>query len=160
MQISREIEIDMGHAVTDHNSKCKHLHGHRYKIRAVVNDKVITTIGDSSRGMVIDFSDLKQAMMDILDAPYDHAFVMFDGDPRIGLLDEAHGMWHNDPQKFHATIFIPTAENLAAHWFNILASELENKYKIALEELHVYETPNSMVRCTAKEAEEFVATLQ
>ncbi len=146
----------MGHAVTDHGSKCKHLHGHRYRIRAGVNDKVISEKGSSSYGMVIDFSDLKRALMDVIDAPYDHAFVMWKGDVRIGLLQEAHDLWHNDYNKFHAVDYVPTAENLSADWFLALEKELRTKYSIHLEELHVYETPSSMVRCTREDAGEFL----
>ena len=72
MKITKDIEIDMGHRVTNHKSKCASLHGHRYKITAVVDDKVITEKGISDEGMVIDFGDLKQCMMNQFDDKYDH----------------------------------------------------------------------------------------
>lgn len=153
MEISKEIEIDMGHAVTGHNSKCKHLHGHRYRVVAVVNDKVVSTPEASDFGMVIDFGDLKQALTDVIDRPFDHAFVLWKEDPRAHLLQQAHDSWHNDYEKFHLVEFVPTAENLAKHWFEKLEKELIDKYKIRLEELHVWETPTScaMYRRTDKE---------
>lgn len=159
MIISKDIEIDMGHAVTDHCSKCKHLHGHRYLIRALVEDKVIAEKGSSAYGMVIDFSDLKKAMMDVIDAKFDHAFALWKGDPRIGLLQEAHDLWHNDYDRFHSLHFVPTAENLACHWFQLLHKELRNKYNIKLVELHVYETPTSMVRCNQEDVDDFIRRL-
>lgn len=142
MRVSKELEIDMGHAVTNHNSKCKHMHGHRYLIRAWVDDIVIQEEG-SSEGMVIDFSDLKNALVEVIDEPYDHAFVMWRGDPRIGLLQQAHEMWHNDFNKFHGLDFVPTAENLAKHWFHTLKDHLIDLYGIQLVQLDVYETPTS-----------------
>ena len=149
MKISKDLEIDMGHAVTNHNSKCKHLHGHRYTIRATVDDKLITS--GSAEGMVIDFSDLKKCMMDVLDAPYDHAFVIWEEDPRAKILTEAHEMWHNDFTKFHTLPFVPTAENLARYWFALLKNELEAVYNIKLYQIDVWETPTSCAVYTAEE---------
>ena len=64
VKITKEIGIDMGHTVTNHDSKCKHLHGHRYRIICTVEGNIITE--GSAEGMVIDFTDLKKAMMEIL----------------------------------------------------------------------------------------------
>lgn len=141
MEITKEIGIDMGHTVTNHDSKCKHLHGHRYRIIATVNDKLITE--GSAEGMVIDFTDLKNAMMDTIDTPFDHAFVVWEEDPRVELLHMAHEMHHNDFGKFHVVPFVPTAENLAARWFFLLEKELRNNYHIKLVKVEVFETPTS-----------------
>lgn len=149
MRISKELEIDMGHTVTNHNSKCKHLHGHRYRIRATVDDKLITE--GSAEGMVIDFSDLKKAMTDAIDTPFDHAFVIWKDDPRAVILSKAHEMWHNDFNKFHKLTFVPTAENLARYWFALLKNELEAVYNIKLHQIEVWETPSSSALYTIDE---------
>jgi 6-pyruvoyltetrahydropterin/6-carboxytetrahydropterin synthase len=149
MRISKELEIDMGHAVTNHNSKCKHMHGHRYRIRATVDDKLITE--GSAEGMVIDFSDLKKAMTDVIDAPFDHAFVIWKGDPRAVILSKAHEMWYNDFNKFHKLAFVPTAENLSRFWFALLKKELEEVYNINLHQIEVWETPSSSAVYTIDE---------
>lgn len=143
MKITKEIGIDMGHTVTNHNSKCKHLHGHRYRIICTVDDKLITE--GAAEGMVIDFSDLKKAMMDVLDAPYDHAFVIWEEDPRKDALQKAHMSWHNDVNKFQVVPFVPTAENLSKMWYNELKQELTDNYDIKLYQIEVYETPTSSV---------------
>ena len=57
MLITKCLEIDMGHRVPNHKSKCATPHGHRYKIEVGVDDKVIDTKGVSDEGMVIDFGD-------------------------------------------------------------------------------------------------------
>ena len=72
--ISREIGIDAGHRVPDHLSKCRSPHGHRYKI-------ILTVSGDlksqgAERGMIKDFSFLKQVMMDEIDQYFDHAMII------------------------------------------------------------------------------------
>lgn len=140
MEVSKEIEIDMGHTVTLHESKCKHLHGHRFLIRATVQGELIKA--GSQTGMVIDFSNLKKAMMKVIDEPYDHAFAIWKEDPRASLLTQAHELWHNDIRKFHVLDFPPTAENLAKHWFIELQAELLSA-GIVMTKIEVYETPSS-----------------
>ena len=76
MLITKSIEIDMGHRVMNHASKCKNLHGHRYKIEVGVDDKLITKKGVSDEGMVIDFSALKKIMIHTIDLDYDHWFII------------------------------------------------------------------------------------
>lgn len=143
MVITKKIEIDMGHCVTNHNSNCKHLHGHRYRIIAAVDGEIIVNSGASNEGMVIDFSNLKEALTEVIDKPFDHAFVIWKNDVRAPILQEAHNKWNNDPNKFHVVSFVPTAENLAKYWFELLEKHLRDNYSIELQQLEVYETPTS-----------------
>jgi 6-pyruvoyltetrahydropterin/6-carboxytetrahydropterin synthase len=110
---------------------------------ATVDGEVISDPTNPSNGMVIDFGDLKKAMMSVIDAPYDHAFMIWKEDPRAALLQQAHDMWHNDENKFHLTDFVPTAENITKHWFGLLEAELRLKYGIRLQSIEMYETPSS-----------------
>ena len=150
MHVKKQIRIDMGHTVTGHSSKCRGLHGHSYDIIAIVDDKVIDDHSKSSDGMVIDFSDLKKAMMDVIDANYDHGFCIWKEDPRAELIKAANDVRHFEMNRFHLTDYIPTAENLAKHWFRALNEELKTKYKIKLYSLEVYETPGSSATYTAE----------
>ena len=136
--ITKFIEIDMGHRVPNHKSKCRNIHGHRYKIEAVVHDKVITKEGASDEGMVMDFGDLKQIMMEEIDAKYDHGFVMYDGDEFV----KDFRVFKQLGQKIIFTTFIPTAENLAKLWFHTIKNKLLEK-GIKLKGLRVWETPSS-----------------
>jgi 6-pyruvoyltetrahydropterin/6-carboxytetrahydropterin synthase len=132
----------MGHAVTGHKSKCRGLHGHSYDIIATVDDKVIDDHSSSSDGMVIDFGDLKQAMMNVIDANYDHGWCIWKDDPRAKLLAQANDLWQYQAHRFHLTDYIPTAENLAKVWAHELNAELV-KSGIKLYQLEVFETPTS-----------------
>jgi len=139
MLISKKIEIDMGHRVPNHKSKCRNIHGHRYTIEVGVEDRVITTKGDSSEGMVIDFGILKEIMMLEIDAVYDHSFTISDKDD---LVDKFREIRDTMDMKINVVSFIPTAENLAEYWYYILEKELvENKIKIKY--VKVWETPTS-----------------
>jgi len=153
MLVTKEIEIDMGHRVPNHKSKCSNLHGHRYKIEAGVDDKVISTEGVSDEGMVIDFGDLKAIMMEVIDGGFDHGFVMYDKDPfryffdimqkgELLKISEDTAVGDDKPQKILFVDFIPTAENLAKHWFELLEPRLRER-QIKLKHVKVWETPTS-----------------
>ena len=139
MLVTKEIEIDMGHRVPNHKSKCRNLHGHRYKIMVGVDDKVIATPGTSDEGMVIDFSDLKQIMMEEIDAKYDHSFTMFINDE---FYNDFLRIKDKTGQKINFVYFVPTAENLAKHWYEIIKPKLEER-KIKIKFVRIWETPSS-----------------
>lgn len=136
MLITKEIEIDMGHRVTNHKSKCASLHGHRYKIEVGVDDQVVNTKGSSDEGMVMDFGDLKEVMMDVLDKQFDHGMVLWVEDPLVPAIAA------DEKTKYHLVAFIPTAENLAQYWFNLLKDRLAARF-IKIKHVKVWETPTS-----------------
>ena len=145
MLITKTIEIDMGHRVPNHKSKCRNLHGHRYEIEIGVDDKVITTKGTSDEGMVIDFGDLKEIMNEIIDDVYDHSFTMYLGDEFIETFIDLR----DKGQKINFVTFPPTAEKLAEHWFKLIKPELEKK-KIKIHHVMVRETPSSAATYSIK----------
>lgn len=138
MLITKQIEIDCGHRVPNHKSKCRNIHGHRYRIEVGVDDKVIQTPGSSDEGMVIDFGDLKQVMMDYLDKGFDHGFIMFENDEYVNMFENLK----SQGQKIVFVDFIPTAENLAQYWYLNLKELLLAK-DIQIHHVKVWETPTS-----------------
>lgn len=138
MLITKTLEIDMGHRIPNHKSKCRNLHGHRYKIEVGVDDQVIEAKGRSDEGMVMDFSDLKEVLTEVIDKGFDHGFVMYDHDEYWMLFE---GM-QREGQKIIFVPFVPTVENLAKWWFYLLKPKLEEK-NIKLSFIKVWETPTS-----------------
>ena len=142
MQITRRLEFDAGHRIPNHNSQCKHLHGHRYAIEITLSGKVIKTEGISEQGMVMDFSEVKNiAKAHVVDA-WDHAFLVYRGDHVV--LDFLRTL----PD--HKTVVldvIPTAENLAMVAFDLLDHAYNNTFgnDLRLERVRLYETPNNWV---------------
>ena len=138
MLITKQIEIDMGHRVPNHKSKCRNPHGHRYKIEVGVDDKLITESGSSDEGMVIDFGDLKEIMMEKIDAVYDHSYTLWN-------LDEHNALWKawkDQGFKVNLTQLVPTAENLARIWYEAVEGPLRVR-GIKIAHVTVWETPTS-----------------
>jgi 6-pyruvoyltetrahydropterin/6-carboxytetrahydropterin synthase len=138
MLVTKEIEIDMAHRVPNHKSKCRNLHGHRYKIEVGVDDKIVVEKDSSDEGMVIDFSDLKEIMMREIDEPYDHSLTVWCNDS-FGTQFE---VFKKADMKVNFVEFIPTVENLAKYWFEIMATKLQEK-GIKISHVKVWETPTS-----------------
>jgi 6-pyruvoyltetrahydropterin/6-carboxytetrahydropterin synthase len=140
MQITRRLEFDAGHRIPNHNSQCKHLHGHRYTIEITLSGEVITTEGVSEQGMVMDFSDVKRIASEHVVDAWDHAFLVYRGDKVVlDFLDTLPG---------HKTVVldvIPTAENLARVAFDLLKDAYHDTYgnHLRLERVRLYETPNN-----------------
>src|SRR5271169_1247030 len=140
MQITRRLEFDAGHRIPNHNSQCKHLHGHRYAIEITLSGDIITTEGVSEQGMVMDFSDVKRIAKEQLVDAWDHAFLVYRGDKDVlDFLGSIPG---------HKTVVldaVPTAENLALIAFNILNGAYRDTYgnHLRLERVRIFETPNN-----------------
>jgi 6-pyruvoyltetrahydropterin/6-carboxytetrahydropterin synthase len=144
MFITRRLEFDAGHRIPNHNSQCKHLHGHRYALEVTLSGDIITDEGQSEQGMVMDFSDVKRIAQNQLVDEWDHAFLVYRGDR---LVCDFLATLSN-----HKTVMldvVPTAENLAQVAFDILDPAYRDTYgnHLRLEQVRLYETPNNWADC-------------
>lgn len=144
MLITKEIHFHMGHRIPNHKSKCRNIHGHTYRLIVGVDDKIIETKGQSDEGMVIDYSDLKQIIIDNIYMIVDHGFMIYKKDEFANIFSTLL-LIHD--QKIIFVDFIPTAENIAKWIYLILEQKLiERNIKIKFVEL--FETPTSSTKFT------------
>ena len=139
--IRRYVETDTGHRVPNHKSKCKHLHGHRYRFEAEIEGDVVDVEGVSEEGMLMDFSDVKSILMEHVHDVIDHSFVVYEGDDAARAACELMGEGHRTV----VVPFIPTAENLAKWAFEQVQPHIQTAYgnRLRLVAMHVRETPKS-----------------
>lgn len=96
-------DISCGHRVCGHESDCRHLHGHNYRIHFVV-------AGESDElGRVLDFGIIKSHLCNWLEQHYDHKMLIWTEDPLLAELQEI------DPEGVVEVSYNPTAENIARH---------------------------------------------
>ena len=144
MQITRRLEFDAGHRIPDHQSQCRHLHGHRYALEITLGGRIIDAAGQPNNGMVMDFSEVKAIAMRHVVEVWDHAFLVFKDDtPIVDFLAALPD---------HKTVLldrVPTAENLARIAFDILDAVYRDSYgnHLHLEQVRLYETPNCWADC-------------
>jgi 6-pyruvoyltetrahydropterin/6-carboxytetrahydropterin synthase len=142
MEITKRIEIDAGHRVPDHGSKCRSPHGHRYVVEMAVTGDVLAAPGDVQNGMVLDFGFMKQLLVQFAHDPWDHAFLLYERDQ--AMIDALlAGQAHDIGWKVDVLPCVPTAENLA----QVLALKLLvpvqalTEGRCSLSRVTVWETP-------------------
>ena len=139
--IRRWVETDTGHRIANHRSKCRNLHGHRYRWEAELEGDVVTREGDSEEVILIDFGDVSKILEEHIHDVVDHAFIVYENDAEamraLSVMGESH--------KTFVVPFVPTAENLAKWAFSIVEPHINTSYgnRLSLVGFHVRETPKS-----------------
>ena len=130
MRITRRLEIDAGHRLQKHESKCRNLHGHRYAFEITIAAESLDEVG-----RVIDFGVVKDLVGGWLNDVLDHGFILEKGDPILAWL-ETHD------QKHYVMDGPPSIENLVKIVFENAKRLLEPK-SVAVVHVRGYETPTS-----------------
>lgn len=154
---TKEIGIDAAHRVPFHESKCKSLHGHRYRVIAHIEAEELGKGSES--GMTMDFGVIKDVLMNFVDYHCDHATILWVNDEKM--MDMAFqfivtgmsgdelvgwgniqvrrpdcessvakfGCWSGETNfgKTHVIKYIPTAENLARYWYEQMRDRISGK---------------------------------
>jgi len=68
-KITAESSFSAAHQLPDHPGKCRNLHGHNWRVQAVVGAETL-----DGQGMVVDFAVLKKALGELCDR-FDHRMV-------------------------------------------------------------------------------------
>ncbi|TXH54673.1 MAG: 6-carboxytetrahydropterin synthase [Desulfurellales bacterium] len=152
VRISKEIGIDAGHRVPNHESKCRNPHGHRYRVIVHAEGPIITEPGSPDEGMLVDFAFLKQIMMQRVDAILDHGFIVYEGDH--DMLD-CFTFPQASEWKIVVFPYIPTAENIARWIWEQINPDIATHFRgnLKLVAVEIWETPTSMAIYEGKEVQ-------
>lgn len=133
----RIIEFDAGHRLVGHESKCKMLHGHRYKCEFFLTSNNLDSIG-----RVIDFGVIKSVIGSWIDSNLDHNFILKKEDSELGdfvLSTFGQSVYYMDEN--------PTAENICSHLLFVICPVLLKDYDVSCSKIKLWETPNCFVEC-------------
>src|SRR5262245_59904693 len=124
-RVSRQIDFCYGHRLLNYAGKCRYLHGH--------NGRAIITIESETldeRGMVLDFTEIKQVVSAWIDDSLDHRMLLHKSDPAAAML-----------QSLGEPLFLmdqnPTAENIAKLIYDFTSSR-----GFPVVQCQLWETPN------------------
>lgn len=133
---TRVLEADIAHRVMNHESKCRTLHGHRFKFE-------ITAVADKldSVGRIIDFGVLKSTVGAWIDEQWDHNTILFKEDEYLinALIKTPNQM------KFpFVASWNPTAENIADFLLRDVCPKVLRNTGVKVISVRVWETPNGI----------------
>ena len=151
--IIRRMEFDAGHRVLRHESKCKHLHGHRYVCLLHVS---CDRHEMDALGRVIDFGVVKDLVGRWIDDHLDHNMILHPEDPLlkdqefdgrfVSGIDFAKSLVGRHPFVMPADMPNPTAENIAQVILTEAKRLIHSLTAIRVCGIELYETPNCSVR--------------
>ena len=130
--IRSESSFDSAHFLKGYAGKCSNLHGHRWRVVVELGAPKLSE-EKQTKGMVLDFGDLKSALKEICDN-LDHCLIYEAGSLRRKTVEALF------EEGFHLVEvpFRPTAENFARYFYDKIASE-----GFPVHRTEVYETPTN-----------------
>jgi len=132
-KIVKTIDFCYGHRLLNYEGKCRHLHGHNGLLEVELCSNAL-----DSRGMVMDFADIRNVVKSWVDENLDHKMLLNREDPvartLVDLGEEVYLMEDN-----------PTAENIAKHIYEAIRTQGINIAKIKL-----WETASSYASVSAE----------
>ena len=115
-------QFSAAHSLRKYKGKCENLHGHNWKIEVVVASDILNSLG-----MVMDFSDLKKIVNEVLEE-FDHKY-----------LNELDYFSPKSASSSGGKGNNPSSENIAGYLYSKVKEKiLHQEYR--LEEVRVWET--------------------
>ncbi len=125
-KVTKHIDFCYGHRLLNYDGPCRHLHGHNGRVEVDIEADRL-----DARGMVFDFSEIKAAIKNWIDAHLDHRMLLRDDDPALPVLRQM-----GEPH--FAMTENPTAENIAR-----LIFEQARAQGLPVVEVRLWETPTA-----------------
>lgn len=144
LTVTKEMTFDCAHMLSHYQGKCANLHGHTYKVSVTVGGAQLEV--GSSKGMIIDFNHLKEAMNVCIKEPFDHAIIFSNREYRCDAEQELCEWAEKNQMHYYVMPHKTTAEYMAIHFQSIIADYLANHLgltNITSVHVKVYETPTS-----------------
>jgi 6-pyruvoyltetrahydropterin/6-carboxytetrahydropterin synthase len=131
-RIQTEAHFDAAHFLAGYEGKCRNLHGHRWRVLVTAQAEELVPQGPA-RGMVEDFTHLKQCLRGLADS-FDHALIYEKG----SLQEKTVQVLEDEQFRLVEVPFRPTSEGLAHYLFGQLRQSGE-----PVSAVTVYETPDN-----------------
>jgi 6-pyruvoyltetrahydropterin/6-carboxytetrahydropterin synthase len=147
-------DISCGHRVVGHEGKCRHLHGHNYRVHFHCETEQLDSVG-----RVVDFSVIKSILCEWLEVNWDHKFLVWNKDQAINKIIREFSFDYLDarllsPNKnpieaqvgelldgsFVSVPFNPTAENMAHYLLTSIAPEIMVSTNVVVTKIIIEET--------------------
>ena len=144
IRVTREFTFEMAHVLRNYDGPCRNVHGHSYRLFVTLSGTPVSDPGNPKNGMVIDFTELKNIVLNKIVNQFDHSVVVskdFDNEKMEMMM-----------KTFGNTVVVdyqPTCENLVADFAERLRHNLPAG--IHLHSLKLYETAKSYAEWFSEE---------
>lgn len=139
LRICKEFRFDSAHALMGYPGKCRHIHGHSYRLLVSVEGQAQEDPSLPLSGMIMDFGQLKQCVEALIVERFDHALLLRSDAPLSRELQESY-------EKVEVLDFQPTCELLTLYFARLLREALAPPLR--LYSVRLYETPSSYAEWT------------
>ncbi|MDR0368448.1 MAG: 6-carboxytetrahydropterin synthase [Bacteroidales bacterium] len=146
IRITKIFHFEMAHALENYDGLCRNIHGHSYKLHVTLIGLPSKDDTSPKKGMLIDFSDVKKLVRELIVDKYDHALVLNQHTDTI-IIETLKQHY----QKIITVPFQPTSELLLIVFAEILNSHLPANAK--LYSLRLNETDTSYAEWFASDNE-------
>jgi len=143
IRVTKIFEFDTAHALHNYDGLCSNIHGHTYKLHVTVIGEPVSDVNSPKYGMVVDFGVLKNKIKENLIDKFDHSLIVSKHD--------SENFTSGKPifRRIHIVDFQPTAENIVAHFADIIKPLLPEGTE--LFSLRLYETSTSFAEWFASD---------
>ena len=146
IRLTKIFTFEAAHALEGYDGKCRHIHGHSYKLSVTVCGSPVSDDSDPKTGMTIDFGVLKSIVNEEIVDRFDHAFIIRRGESADRtlrhLLDERFG-------NIIETDYRPTCENMLVDFATRLRGRMPAG--VSLHSLRLDETATSYAEWYAED---------
>lgn len=138
IRLTKLFTFEAAHALDGYDGKCRHIHGHSYRLEVTVKGSPLEDDNDPKCGMTLDFGELKRIVNDEIISRFDHSLV-------VRRADDDDDLWLAPlKQRFGNIIetdYRPTCENMLVDFAQRL--RLRIPAGVELHSLRMYETATS-----------------
>ena len=144
IRVTKIFEFDTAHTLHNYDGLCSNIHGHTYKLHVTVIGEPIADITSPKCGMVVDFGVLKNKFKDNIIDKFDHSLIVSRNE-NTNFAESNNSIF----KRIHIVDFQPTAENIVAHFAELIKPLLPQG--IDLFSLRLYETSTSFAEWYAED---------
>ncbi|MBQ2395214.1 MAG: 6-carboxytetrahydropterin synthase [Alistipes sp.] len=145
IRLTKEFSFESAHALEGYDGKCRHIHGHSYRLYVTIIGEPISDSVNPKYGMVMDFGELKKLVNEEIVDRMDHAFVM----RRTDSADEVNMVLSEGFGNVVLVDYQPTCENMLVDFAERISRRLPAG--VALHSLKMHETATSYAEWYAED---------
>ncbi len=136
IRITRRFNFEAAHVLHGYDGRCKNIHGHSYSLYVTLIGKPVNDAGNPKYGMVMDFSELKKVINELIINPFDHSLLIKEDAPLYKTAESSNLIGKIMPLPYQ-----PTCENMVADFAEKIINKLPKHIK--LHSLRLHETATS-----------------